>query len=41
MVGLLYTAVVLAPVCHSNLLILIKLVLTLESGHELDLHGNT
>lgn len=37
MVVLFYTAVVLAQVCHSNVLIF----LTLEFGHDLDLHGNT
>lgn len=37
MVVLFYTAVVLAQVCHSNVLIF----LTLEFGHDLDLHRNT
>lgn len=40
MVVLFYTAVVLAQVCHSNLLNFSKLVPTLEFGHGLDLHGN-
>lgn len=39
-VVLLYVAVVLAQVRHSDLLTFSKLVPTPEFGHELDLHGN-